>query len=169
MIKLERFRWTSKSPAIYVTYYYEYKRVDKDMYYRFQYVIEPVKGQSYFGYTIKTNIGLADTTPLENKTLKSASPSQWSNNITYTTSWFKVTNKTSGTTYAKIRLYSGGGEERDLAKTYYLPIVEYNASVGRIRVNGTYKESRPYVKVNGVWKETTKTYVKANGAWKETK
>lgn len=170
MTKLERFRWTTYSPAIYVTYYYESKRVDKDMYYRFQYVIEPVNGASYFGYTIKTSIEIDDTNVLSGKTLKNASPSQWSNNITYTTSWLKVANKTDGVAKVEIRLYSGGGDERDVTKTYSsIPIVEYNASVGRIKVNGAYKEARPYVKVNGVWKETTKTYVKVNGAWKETK
>lgn len=169
MIKLERFKWTNFKPDIYVTLYYEYKREDKNMYYRFQYVIEPVKGKSYFGYNIKTNIGLADTTPLQNKVIKNASPSQWSNNITYTTPWYEVTNKTSGETYLRIRLFSSGGDERDVAKTYYLPIVEYISSVGYMKVNGIYREAKPYVKVNGVWKETTKTFVKANGTWRETK
>lgn len=170
MKKLERFKWTNYKPDIYATLYYESKRVDKDMYYRIQYVIEPVKGLSYFGYTIKTSIDIDDTNVMGEKTLKNASPSQWSNNITYTTSWLKVANKTSGDAKIEVRLYSGGGDERDVTKTYgSIPIVKYNSSVGYFKVNGTYREAKPYVKVNGVWKETTKTYVKVNGTWKETK
>lgn len=169
MIKLERFKWTNFKPDIYVTYYYEFKREDKDMYYRFQYVIEPVTGASYFGYNIKTNIGLEETTPLQNKIIKNPSPSKWSNNIVYTTPWYKVTNKTSGTTTARLRLFSDEGDRRDVLKTYSLPIEEYVSSVGYFKVNGVYREARPYVKVNGTWRETQKTFVKVNGTWRETK
>ena len=37
-----------------------------------------------------------------------------------------------------------------------------------IKVSGAWKSGKPYVKVNGTWKEATKVLVKVNGTWKES-
>lgn len=100
---------------------YEKKRTGADQYYKITVTCDPLSGASYFGYPIYLEISLAGTKK-DSKTLKNASPSQWSSAITYTTDWLRVANKTTGTTSLAIRIYSGMGSVRDKTYTYSLEI-----------------------------------------------
>lgn len=107
------------SPTITVSFYYEYTRVGADMQYRVQITINPVSGIRYFGYPIYAQVSL-DGLIKDSTTLKSASPSQWTSAITYTTPWLTVTGKTTGTTSLAIKLYSGSGSSRTETYNYSL-------------------------------------------------
>lgn len=41
------------------------------------------------------------------------------------------------------------------------------AAMIRFKVNGSWVEGQPFVKVNGAWKEASDVFIKINGAWKE--
>lgn len=107
------------SPTITVSFDYEYKRVGADMQYRVQITINPVSGIRYFGYPIYAQVSL-DGLIKDSTTLKSASPSQWTSAITYTTPWLTVASKTTGTTSLAIKLYSGSGSSRTETYNYSL-------------------------------------------------
>lgn len=110
------------APVISASFSYEHKRSVSDMQYRISVTINPLTSSgSFFGYPIYAQIKLAGTV-VDSKTLKEPSPSTWSSAITYTTGWFTVSNKTSGTTALAIRLYSGSGSSRDQTYTYSLEV-----------------------------------------------
>ena len=114
-------QWGS-SPVITASFEYEHRRSGSDMQYRVKISIHPMTGStSHFGYPIYTQISLAGSV-VDSETLKTASPSTWSSDITYTTAWFTVSNKTSGSTSLAIRLYSGSGSSRDQTYTYSLVV-----------------------------------------------
>ena len=95
------------APVISASFSYEHRRSVSDMQYRISITINPLTSSgSYFGYPIYAQITLAGSV-VASTTLKAASPSTWSSAITYTSGWFTVANKTSGTTALAIRLYSG--------------------------------------------------------------
>lgn len=109
-------------PVITASFTYEHRRSGSDMQYRVGITIDTIKSSGgHFGYPIYTQIKLAGTV-VDSATLKAASPSDWSSAITYTTAWFTVSNKTSGTTALAIRLYSGSGSSRDQTYTYSLSV-----------------------------------------------
>ena len=114
-------QWGS-SPVITASFNYEHKRSVSDMQYRVSITINPLTSSgSFFGYPIYAQIKLAGTV-VDSVTLKAASPSTWTSAITYTSAWFTVANKTSGTTALAIRLYSGSGSSRDQTYTYSLAV-----------------------------------------------
>lgn len=114
-------QWGS-SPVITASFEYEHRRSGQDMQYRVKVTISPLTSSgSYFGYPIYSQISLAGSV-VDSQTLKAASPSTWSSAITHTTSWFTVSNKTSGTTALAIRIYSGSGSSRDQTYTYSLVV-----------------------------------------------
>ena len=114
-------QWGS-SPVITASFEYEHRRSGQDMQYRVKVTISPLTSSgSYFGYPIYSQISLAGSV-VDSQTLKAASPSTWSSAITHTTSWFTVSNKTSGTTALAIRIYSGSGSSRDQTYTYSLAV-----------------------------------------------
>ena len=109
-------------PVITASFSYEHRRSVSDMQYRISITIDTIKSSGgHFGYPIYAQIKLAGTV-VDSKTLKEPSPSTWSSAITYTTGWFTVSNKTSGTTALAIRLYSGSGSSRDQTYTYSLEV-----------------------------------------------
>ena len=109
-------------PVITASFSYEHRRSVSDMQYRISVTINPLTSSgSFFGYPIYAQIKLAGTV-VDSVTLKAASPSTWSSAITYTSAWFTVANKTSGTTALAIRLYSGSGSSRDQTYTYSLEV-----------------------------------------------
>jgi hypothetical protein len=112
--------WGS-SPTITFDFSYEKKREGSTQYYKVTVSCDPLTGTHYFGYPIYLEIKL-DGTQKATKTLKTASPSQWSSSISYTTGWLAVQNKTSGTTALAIRIYSGLGSSRNTTYSYTLPI-----------------------------------------------
>lgn len=110
------------APVISASFSYEHRRSVSDMQYRISITINPLTSSgSYFGYPIYAQIKLAGSV-VDSVTLKAASPSTWSSAITYTSGWFTVANKTSGTTALAIRLYSGSGSSRDQTYTYSLTV-----------------------------------------------
>lgn len=110
--------WGS-SPKIYFDVYYEKRRSGADQQYRMKFVCAKLTGTHYFGYNIKIQIKYGSTVK-DSVTLKDNSPSQWSSSKTWTSDWFTISNKTSGTTEITVRIYSNSG--RDKEWEYNLPI-----------------------------------------------
>lgn len=120
MTTLASFDWGT-GPKIPVTFAYEHQRSGADMQYRVQVTIGTIGSSSYFGYPIYIKLTM-DGTLRETTTLKSASPNQWSSAITYTSPWYTVSNKTSGTTVVSFNLYSGSGSTRNDTYSYSMTV-----------------------------------------------
>ena len=104
--------WGS-GPVIGVSFAYERQRVGAAMQYRVQVTVNPVSGASSFGYPIYLGLyinGVGRTSV----TLKAASPSRWTSAIVWTSDWYAVADKTSGTTPVSFNLYSGSGSSRSM-------------------------------------------------------
>lgn len=129
-VNLAAKSWGS-SPDIAVTPAYEMQRSGANMQYRIKVTLGTVTGQSYFGYPIYLKIYLQNSLKVT-ATLKNASPSQWSSAIEYTSSWFTINDKTSGTTSLSLNLYSGTGSTRNNTYSYSLPIVAAGSVLGTI-------------------------------------
>lgn len=129
-INLGSKTWGS-SPAIDFTFSYEKKRDGADMQYRVKIVVDPLTGSHYFGYPIYVKISMNGSSKVT-KTLKSSSPSQWSSAITYTTSWYTISNKTTGTTSLSINLYSGSGNSRNNTYSYKMGVDPAASVLGSI-------------------------------------
>ncbi len=121
MITLGSQTWGS-GPKIPITFEYEKQRSGADMQYRVKVTIDPITGTHYFGYPIYLTLTIAGKVVNSGITLKSASPSQWSGAITYTSSWYTVSNKTSGTTTVAFKVYSGSGSSRNNTYTYSMGV-----------------------------------------------
>lgn len=106
--------WGS-APVITFDLSYDLRRAMGEQQYKITVSCEPCSGTHYFGYPIYLEIKL-DGKTAATRTLKAASPSQWTTAISYTTEWLTVPNKTSGSTDIAIRIYSGSGSTRN--KTY---------------------------------------------------
>ena len=129
-VNLTKKSWGS-SPDIDIQPAYEMQRSGANMQYRIRVTVGTVTGQSYFGYPIYLKVYLQNSLK-DTHTLKSASPSQWSSNIVYTTDWFTISNKTSGTTSLSLNLYSGSGSSRNSTYSYSLPIEPAGSVLGSI-------------------------------------
>lgn len=121
MITLGSQKWTSSQPSITLTFEYEKQRSGADMQYRAKISVSTVTGDSYFGYPIYLKLSIGGTLR-ETVTLKSASPSRWSSAITYTSAWYTVANKTSGTTPVSYHVYSGSGCSRSGTYSYEMAV-----------------------------------------------
>lgn len=117
MISLGSARWTSSAPNITLSFAYEKQRSGADMQYRAQVTVSSVSGSHYFGYPIYLNLSIGGTLRTT-VTLKAASPSQWTSAITYTSPWYTVSNKTTGTTPVSFNVYSGLGSSRAATYSY---------------------------------------------------
>ena len=113
-------KWGS-SPTNLFNFSYSKQRSGTTQQYKLTVECEPLTGSSYFGYPIYVEITVNGSVAAT-KTLKSASPSQWSSALSYTTGWISVANKTTGTTPIKIRIYSGSGSSRNTTYSYDLAI-----------------------------------------------
>lgn len=129
-ISLGSKTWGS-SPAIDFTFSYEKKRDGADMLYRVKIVVDSLTGPHYFGYPIYAKISMNGSSKVT-KTLKSASPSQWSSAIEYTTSWYTISNKTTGSTSLSINLYSGSGNTRNNTYSYSMGVDAAGSVLGSI-------------------------------------
>lgn len=129
-VNLTSKSWGS-SPDITITPAYEMQRSGANMQYRIRVTVGTVTGQSYFGFPIYLKTYLQNSLK-DTHTLKSASPSQWSSNIVYTTDWFTISNKTSGTTSLSLNIYSGSGSTRNSTYSYSLPIEPAGSVLGTI-------------------------------------
>lgn len=134
MISLGSSKWTSSSPSITLTFEYEKQRSGADMQYRAKITVSTVSGSSYFGYPIYLKLSIGGTQRVT-KTLKNASPSQWTSAITYTSPWYTVSNKTTGTTPISFNVYSGQGSSRTATYSYNMAV---DPAVSKISAsNGT--------------------------------
>ena len=112
--------WGS-GPVIGVSFAYERWRVGAAMQYRVQVTVNPVSGASSFGYPIYLGLyinGVGRTSV----TLKAASPSRWTSAIVWTSDWYTVADKTSGTTPVSFNLYSGSGSSRNNTYSYAMAV-----------------------------------------------
>ena len=117
-------------PAVDLDFAYDLQRSGANMQYKVKITVNTLRTSSaYFGYPIYADISLAGSAKVSGYTLKSASPSTWSSDIVYTSDWFTVSNKTSGTTSLKIRIYSGLGNTRDATYTFDLPVSPAMSSI----------------------------------------
>lgn len=121
MISLGSAAWTSERPNITLSFAYEKRRSGADMQYRAQMTVSAVSGYSYFGYPIYMGLSIGGTYR-EGQTLKNAYPEQWTSAITYTSPWYTVSNKTTGTTPVSFHVYSGLGSSRTATYTYNMEV-----------------------------------------------
>lgn len=120
MISLGSVSWGT-SPKIPIAFAYEKQRSGANMQYRVQVTISTLTGTSYFGYPIYMGLTI-DGASVSTVTLKEASPRQWSSAIVYTSGWFTVSNKISGTTSVAFKMYSGSGSTRNNTYTYSMAV-----------------------------------------------
>lgn len=134
MISLGSAAWTSERPNITLSFAYEKRRSGADMQYRAQITVSSVSGYSYFGYPIYVGIHMAGVWR-ESATLKNASPSQWTSPITFTSAWYTISNKTTGTTPLLFNVYSGLGSSRSTSHTFNMAVDPAAAEISA--ANGT--------------------------------
>ncbi len=139
MISLGSVTWGS-SPKIPVAFEYEGRRSGADMQYRVKVTVSSITGASYFGYPIYMGLTLGGTDH-GSVTMKNASPSQWSSAITYTSGWYTVANKTSGTVVVSFGMYSGSGSSRNSTYSYSMAVDPAASKVSA--PNGTLSTSLP--------------------------
>jgi hypothetical protein len=120
VILLGSVSWGS-SPKIPIAFSYEKQRIGADMQYRVQVTISPVTSSHFFGYPIYMGL-IIEGNLVKTVTLKDASPSQWGSAITYTSEWYAVPNKTSGTTSVAFNMYSGSGSSRNDTYSYSIVV-----------------------------------------------
>ena len=104
MASLGTVSWGS-SPVISIVFTYDYYR----------------SGAKYFGYPIYVEVKM-DGSAHGSGTIKSASPSQWSSAINWSTGNQTISNKTSGSTSLSIRVYSGSGSSRNTTYSYSMAV-----------------------------------------------
>jgi hypothetical protein len=92
------------------------------MQYRAKVTINPITSTSgHFGYPIYLKLTIGGTLR-ETTTLKAASPDRWTSAITYTSPWYTVAGKTSGTTVVSFNIYSGSGSTRNETYSYSMAV-----------------------------------------------
>ena len=117
----EALQWTSNKPYLYLTVSYTKRRSGADMIYSVNLSVSTCTGSKTFGYPIYAEIFVnGEQSARFNPTLKNSTPSQWSNPINYNTGEFTISNKTTGTTPLRVRLY--GGVSRDVSWDFEMPI-----------------------------------------------
>lgn len=115
-------RWTNENPAIYLKFEYDRRRSGADMEYRLRVTVSTVSGQSWYGYPIVLAASIAGVSRLSGISLKAASPSQWTSEIVYDSTWFTVANKASGTTAVSFTITSGSGSSRSGTYNYNMAV-----------------------------------------------
>lgn len=120
MISLASVTW-GNGPKIYMAFAYEKRRSGADMQYRVNVSISPLTGTHYFGYPIYLGLTIGGAS-VGATALKASSPSQWSSAISYTSDWYTVKNKTSGTTAVVFNVYSGYGSSRNETYPYTMDV-----------------------------------------------
>lgn len=120
MASLGTVSWGS-SPAIDIVFTYDYYRSGANMVYNVHVSVQPVTGARYFGYPIYVEVKMGGSAH-GSGTIKSASPSQWSSAINWSTGNQTISNKTSGSTSLSIRVYSGSGSSRDTTYSYSMAV-----------------------------------------------
>lgn len=122
------------SPTISISLSYDYSRSGANMVYKVYVSVAPVTGAAYFGYPIYVDVTM-DGSAHGSGTIKSASPSQWSSALTWNTGNQTISNKTSGTTALKVRIYSGSGSSRDTTYSFSMAVSPAGSTIST--PNGT--------------------------------
>jgi hypothetical protein len=91
------------------------------MQYQVRVTVAAINDNRYFGYPIYLGLTIGGK-DVGSATLKTASPNRWAEPITYTSGWFTVSNKTSGTTSVAFKMYSGAGCTRSDTYTYSMKV-----------------------------------------------
>ena len=121
MITLASLDWGT-GPKIPFVFAYEHQRSGADMQYRAKVTINPItSANGHFGYPIYLKLTIGGTLR-ETTTLKAASPDRWTSAITYTSPWYTVAGKTSGTTVVSFNIYSGSGSTRNETYSYSMAV-----------------------------------------------
>lgn len=121
MITLASLEWGT-GPKIPIVFAYEHQRSGADMQYRAKVTINPItSANGHFGYPIYLKLTIGGTLR-ETTTLKAASPDRWTSAITYTSPWYTVAGKTSGTTVVSFNIYSGSGSTRNETYSYSMAV-----------------------------------------------
>ena len=157
MILLGSVEWDGKNePLIPITFEYDKRRSGADMQYQIKITISPITGTKYFGYPIYFGWSI-NGVDVSSVTLKTSWPSRWEDAITYTTPWYTVANKTTGTTGVSLHVYSGQGSSRSSYYSYSMGVdpaaSEISASNGTLgtpltinvtRYNSAFKDTITY-------------------------
>ena len=120
MISLGSIVWGS-SPKIPIDFAYEKRRSGADMQYRVQVTVAAINDNRYFGYPIYLGLTI-DGADVGSATLKKSSPSRWADPIVYTSPWYTVANKITGTTAVVFKMYSGAGCSRSDTYSYSMGV-----------------------------------------------
>jgi hypothetical protein len=128
-------KWGTE-PTLLFNFSYEKRRSGANQEYQITVECEPlpVAGVHYFGYPIHLEITAAGKAGAVG-TLKQIEPYRWDKAITFTTKWMTITNKTTGTTALKIRVYSSNGSARDITYSYNLAIDPATSQVAATDAN----------------------------------
>lgn len=133
-------RWSSSRPDIRFYVYYERQRNGADMQYRIKtkiVALTTTTSGGTFGYPIIQDISFDGIGYQSGYYLKGTSPSSWSSDIEYTTDWFTIANKVSGTTALTLRLYSAQGSSRNEYYNFTLDIDPAYANITQSFSNKT--------------------------------
>lgn len=155
-------QWTSGSPKITVSFYYEKQRSTtntNDMQYRVKIEVDPLYSTaSYFAFTIYCDITLGGTKVVSQRGLKAAATKYWSTTQTYTSGWFTVSDVTDDETVPlAIRIYGGQTNTRNVTYSYSLAA---DAGYGEEAADDTviwpgHLFAVPFVYNKGKWKIAT--------------
>ena len=144
MVLATNIQWGTASPKIYFDFSYEKKRSGSTQCYAVTVTCRPLMTtNSFFGYPIYVQISL-DGSVKTTFTLKEPKPTYWGSNLTTTTGWLEVANKTSGTTALSIKVYSGAGSSRTGTYNYTLAV---DPAASSISVNTVDIESNPTITI----------------------
>jgi hypothetical protein len=120
VISLGSIVW-GPSPKIPIDFAYEKRRSDANMQYRVRVTVAAINDNRYFGYPIYLGLTIGGTN-VGSATLKTSSPNRWADPIVYTSPWYTVANKTSGTTAVTFKMYSGSGCSRSDTYSYSMGV-----------------------------------------------
>ena len=127
--------WGS-GPVIYFDFSYDHYRSGADMRYRVNITVHAIGGASYYGYPIKFDISVNNTTVTTGASIKSDFPTQW-DEYTWSSDWFTVRNITSGKVPLGLSAYSANGSWRTGTWSYSMSvdpagskITAYNGTLG---------------------------------------
>lgn len=120
------------SPTMNWTIQYEHKREGADMYYRFYWKVWLPNSSNYYDYGIALKLFLNGTAYSVTVKGVTSNEKQWSKEGT--TEWYKVANKTSGSTSFYAQLYdTSRSKVMATSSTYSLSVASAGSVLGKIK------------------------------------
>lgn len=127
--KLADITWSTSSPKITGSIYYNYQRSGADMQYKVKIVLDKLLyADSAYGYNILATIKLDGATKISAHQIK-GNGTYASGGYTYETGWMTVANKTTGTTALSVNIYTTSDPDR-INKTYSYSLTVAPAASG---------------------------------------